>query len=65
MNDNYSTKEVYFDEYCCKCVHKDDPERMSDMHEEDVCHWCLGVPYNINSHKPVRFEEAEVKSNEN
>lgn len=49
------TKEVYFDEYCKKCKHllKDD--------EDEPCCECLEEPYNLHSHKPVRFEEKEGK----
>lgn len=46
------TKEVYFDEYCPKCVHNDKRE------DEEPCDDCLAHGYNIHSHKPVRFEEG-------
>lgn len=52
----YQIKEVYFDEYCHKCKHYEDPEKMSG---EDICDFCLSHPFNINSHKPVKFESAE------
>ncbi len=49
----YLYKEVYFNEYCPKCVNWKKPE------EEDPCNECLtegGVP---NSHKPTKFKEAK------
>ena len=48
-------KEVYFDVYCEKCVHFDDPD------EEDPCNECLSYPMNYDSHKPVRFKERGDK----
>lgn len=44
-------KEVYFDQYCKTCKHKD----VSDV--EDPCDECLSNPINLNSHKPVNWEE--------
>ena len=49
MCDNY--KEIYFDIYCKLCKHRDLDE------EKDPCHECLKEPVNINSHKPVKWEE--------
>ena len=49
MEDQY--KEVYFDQYCKKCLHKDEDET------GDACDECLANPSNINSHKPVNFKE--------
>ena len=49
MEDQY--KEVYFDQYCKKCLHKDEDET------SDACDECLANPSNINSHKPVNFKE--------
>ena len=46
-----SYKEVYFNEYCSKCKH----EKVKD--EDDPCAECLEEPVNVNSHKPVKFEE--------
>ena len=43
-------KEVRYDLYCGKCVHKDKDE------EEDPCHDCLNQPSNEYSHKPVYFK---------
>lgn len=44
-------KEVYFDKYCKTCKHKDLKE------EEFPCDICLEEPTNLNSHKPVKWEE--------
>jgi len=44
-------KEVYFHEYCPKCVHKDKAEN------EDPCWDCLNEPMNAESHKPINFKE--------
>lgn len=48
-------KEVYFDKYCDKCKHQEVAEH------EEPCHDCLKEPVNVNSHKPVKFEEKEEK----
>jgi len=48
-------KEVYFDKYCDKCKHVEVKEF------EEPCHDCLNEPMNVNSHKPVKFEEKEEK----
>ncbi len=48
---NTITKEVYFDQYCPKCKHKDTPEG------EDPCDTCLSYPWMANSHKPLNFKE--------
>ena len=48
-NDGY--KMVYYHEYCSKCKH----EKVKD--EDDPCAECLEEPVNVNSHKPVKFEE--------
>lgn len=46
-------KEVYFDIYCPICKHKEKCEK------DDPCWHCLDEPVNVNSHKPVEFEEVE------
>ena len=48
----FENKEVYFNEFCPKCVHKDKQEN------ESPCDDCLIYGFNVNSHKPVRFEEG-------
>lgn len=48
---NEGMKEVYFDQYCPKCVHKDVAE------SESPCDECLSEPVNQNSHKPVKYVE--------
>ena len=47
-------KEVYFDQYCSKCINKDKKE------DEDLCYDCLAEPVNTNSHKPVYFKEKRL-----
>ena len=51
MNEEYF--EVYFDQYCKTCKHKG----LDDV--KDPCNECLDEPCNLNSHKPVRWEEKE------
>lgn len=46
MDQNY--KEVYFDQYCVTCKHKD---------TDDPCDECLHNPVNLYSHKPVNWEK--------
>lgn len=48
MEDHY--KEVYFT-YCNTCKNKDVDQ------SDDPCHECLNEPVNLNSHKPVNYEE--------
>lgn len=50
MTDN-NLKEVYFDKWCHKCEHYGKKE------SEDPCYECLDEPVNVESHKPVGFEE--------
>ena len=50
MNDK---KEVYFDAYCKKCKYSKTEEF------KDPCNDCLDNPYNINSHKPVNYDEEQ------
>ena len=45
----YALKEVYFDNFCAQCVHKDNKEN------EPPCDECLEEPVNEYSHKPVKF----------
>lgn len=53
--DYQSYKEVYFDKYCKTCKHKDLKET------EAPCDECLCESLNLDSHKPVRYEEKEPK----
>lgn len=55
MND---TKEVFFQKYCPKCEHWEVDE--DHMGPKDPCWDCLDTPYNIDSHKPINFKEADV-----
>lgn len=52
MINNEGYKEVYFDQYCKTCQHKDKKE------SADPCCECLYEPSNLNSHKPVRWEKG-------
>ena len=45
------TKLVDFDKYCPDCKYSTTAET------EDPCNECLTTPANIDSHKPVNFEE--------
>lgn len=47
----YETKEVYFTEYCKKCIFKDTDE------VEEPCNECLTQGWNEHSHKPIKFKE--------
>ena len=51
MMNNY--KEVYFNEYCNKCIYEETKEK------EDPCHECLATPAIEGSHKPLKFESRE------
>ena len=46
-------KEVYYDQYCHKCKHKDE-----EPLEDTPCDEYLNTPVNLYSHKPVNFEEG-------
>lgn len=50
---DYRFKEVYFDNFCAKCVHKDNKE------SEPPCDECLNEPVNEYSHTPVKFIRKE------
>lgn len=53
--DHQSYKEVYFHKYCKSCKH-------AKMEETDCpCNECMGETVNLNSHKPVHYEEKETK----
>ena len=49
----YRDKEVFFNEYCHKCKHKDLEET------KDPCNECLTDTVNEHSHKPTKFEEEK------
>ena len=49
-------KEVYFEQYCKTCKHKDTNEA------DDPCDECLSEPMNIYSHKPTKYVEKEKKN---
>lgn len=47
------TKEVYFGEFCEKCVH----EKLEET--ETPCDECLCEPMNYASHRPIHFKERK------
>ncbi len=47
----YDYKEVYYDQYCSRCVHRELEE------DDEPCRDCLDEPVNVYSHKPVYWEE--------
>ena len=51
-----SIKEVRFDIYCQKCKH------YSKSEKEDPCWDCLDQGWNEDSHRPLRFEEGEDRT---
>lgn len=50
-----ANKFVRFDRFCGSCKHADLSEH------EEPCDDCLTHPTNIDSHKPVKYEEKEKK----
>ena len=53
--DDQAYKEVYFHEYCKKCRH----EKLKE--NEEPCSTCLDEFTNLNTHRPVKYEEKESK----
>lgn len=51
MRDDY--KEVYFDQYCKTCKYEKQEEKKSP------CNECLENPVNLQSVKPVYWEEKQ------
>lgn len=50
-------KEVYFNQYCPVCKYNDKLDEDGFLLE--VCETCLSMPSNMDSHKPVNYEEVE------
>lgn len=50
-----SEKEVYFNEYCNRCIYYSTAESM------DPCDECLSQPVNEDSHKPLYFKKTSRK----
>lgn len=48
-------KFVDFQAYCERCKYKN----IKDEDGEEPCNECLGEPVNVNSSKPVKFEQKE------
>ena len=44
-------KIVHFDEYCKTCKNQNEPET------NEKCRECLEEPVNVDSHKPIKWEE--------
>lgn len=59
MSEILIDKEVYFHEYCPKCIRSDESST------NDICDHCLSNPVNQNSHKPVDFKEKESRNGKN
>lgn len=53
--DHQAYKEVYFHEYCKKCRY------VKTKGNEEPCNECLGEPLNLNTHRPVKYEEKKGK----
>lgn len=53
MDCNY--KEVYYDQYCETCKHKD----VKDT--DEPCNECLDKPINLHSHRPVNWVKNNKK----
>jgi hypothetical protein len=49
--DDRGYKEVYFHQFCKNCKHWD----LSP--NDEPCEECLSEPTNLNSHKPVNYDE--------
>lgn len=50
-----NTKFVKFEEYCNKCVHKEEED--SDPYK--ACNDCLATPAREYSERPINFKEKE------
>lgn len=50
-----TTKEVRFDKWCPKCVHKDE----SEFDCKSACFECLYHFQNNDSTKPIEFKEVK------
>lgn len=46
---------VEFEKYCKNCKHNS----VDDIKGEEPCNECLSNPVNLNSKKPVKYEEKE------
>lgn len=51
----YDVKEVDFYKYCKTCKH------WNKLDYEYPCDECLDNPTNMNSHKPVNYQESDRK----
>lgn len=53
MYNDEHLKEVYFDQFCKKCVHRKENE------QDDPCNECLSEPGIAFSHRPRYFKEKK------
>lgn len=53
--DDRKYKEVYFHEYCPTCEHR------NVKNTEMPCDECLSEPLNLETHRPVKYEQKETK----
>ena len=51
MNEEY--KEVNFEKYCNTCTYK----KLSE--NKDPCEECLDNPVNLNSSKPIKWDDTK------
>lgn len=60
MDDDKIYKEVYYHKYCDSCKFKD----VKDI--DEPCNECLDNPINVQSHKPIKWEENDkIKKGKN
>ena len=48
---------VDFEKYCKTCEYKD----VNDVEGKEPCNTCLSYTTNVNSRKPVKYKEKEIK----
>ena len=53
MSSDNEYKEVYFHQYCKTCKN----EKLTE--QDETCNYCLDHPINLQSHKPVNWEEKK------
>ena len=58
MNETNNEKIVDYKTYCKKCKFKN----CKDQDGEEPCNECLNNPVNLNSKKPIKYEELTPKT---
>lgn len=53
MSSDNEYKEVYFHQYCKTCKN----EKLTE--QDETCNYCLDHPINLQSNKPVNWEEKK------